>query len=414
MSNKGQMLQDPFLNTLRKEHVPVSIYLVNGIKLQGQIESFDQYVVLLKNTVTQMVYKHAISTVVPSRPVAMPHHNQHRRSRDLIAALAPLGCARDVPRAARAPRCRSCSRLLMLERPPAAIARCSSPSTSAARDRDERLGRDRRARRRRPARSSSATIGGRRTRPDAALFAGSGKVEEIAALRTRDRRGPRHLRPRAVRRAAAQPRAARSNAASVDRTEPDPRHLRAARAQRRGQAAGRARAARAPVHAPRRRLDPPRAPEGRHRPARPGRDAARDRPPADRRARQAAEGPPARASRCSRATQSRTRARAARAHRRARRLHQRRQVDAVQPADRRDVRTRPTSCSRRSTRRMRRVCLDRARADRRCPTPSASSATCRTTSSPRSARRSRRRPRPTCCCTWSTRAPPTATSRSRP
>jgi host factor-I protein len=74
MSNKGQMLQDPFLNTLRKEHVQVSIYLVNGIKLQGQIESFDQYVVLLKNTVTQMVYKHAISTVVPARPVAMPHH----------------------------------------------------------------------------------------------------------------------------------------------------------------------------------------------------------------------------------------------------------------------------------------------------------------------------------------------------
>ncbi len=69
MSNKGQLLQDPFLNTLRKEHVPVSIYLVNGIKLQGQIESFDQYVVLLKNTVTQMVYKHAISTVVPTRAV---------------------------------------------------------------------------------------------------------------------------------------------------------------------------------------------------------------------------------------------------------------------------------------------------------------------------------------------------------
>ena len=67
MSNKGQLLQDPFLNILRKEHVPVSIYLVNGIKLQGQIESFDQYVVLLKNTVSQMVYKHAISTVVPAR-----------------------------------------------------------------------------------------------------------------------------------------------------------------------------------------------------------------------------------------------------------------------------------------------------------------------------------------------------------
>jgi host factor-I protein len=71
MSSKGQLLQDPFLNTLRKEHIPVSIYLVNGIKLQGQIDSFDQYVVLLKNTVTQMVYKHAISTVVPSRPVSL-------------------------------------------------------------------------------------------------------------------------------------------------------------------------------------------------------------------------------------------------------------------------------------------------------------------------------------------------------
>ena len=66
---KGQSLQDPFLNALRKERTPVSIYLVNGIKLQGHIESFDQYVVLLKNTVTQMVYKHAISTIVPSRAV---------------------------------------------------------------------------------------------------------------------------------------------------------------------------------------------------------------------------------------------------------------------------------------------------------------------------------------------------------
>ena len=66
---KGQALQDSFLNTLRKEHVPVSIFLVNGIKLQGQIESFDQFVVLLKNSVSQMIYKHAISTMVPARPV---------------------------------------------------------------------------------------------------------------------------------------------------------------------------------------------------------------------------------------------------------------------------------------------------------------------------------------------------------
>ncbi len=66
---KGQQLQDPFLSALRDDSAPVSVYLVNGIKLQGHIESFDQYVVLLKNAVTQMVYKHAISTVVPSRPV---------------------------------------------------------------------------------------------------------------------------------------------------------------------------------------------------------------------------------------------------------------------------------------------------------------------------------------------------------
>jgi host factor-I protein len=67
--SKGQTLQEPFLNTLRKERIPVSIYLVNGIKLQGHVESFDQFVVLLKNTVSQMVYKHAISTIVPARAV---------------------------------------------------------------------------------------------------------------------------------------------------------------------------------------------------------------------------------------------------------------------------------------------------------------------------------------------------------
>ena len=68
---KNQSLQDPFLNALRKEKVPVSIYLVNGIKLQGQVDSFDQFVVLLSNSVSQMVYKHAISTVVPSRNVQL-------------------------------------------------------------------------------------------------------------------------------------------------------------------------------------------------------------------------------------------------------------------------------------------------------------------------------------------------------
>jgi host factor-I protein len=77
MSSKGQMLQDPFLNALRKERVQVAIYLVNGIKLQGYVDSFDQYVILLKNTVTQMVYKHAVSTIVPSKAVVLPTEEEN-------------------------------------------------------------------------------------------------------------------------------------------------------------------------------------------------------------------------------------------------------------------------------------------------------------------------------------------------
>ena len=80
--SKGHNLQDPFLNVLRKEHIPVSIFLVNGIKLQGQIESFDQFVVLLKNTVSQMVYKHAISTVVPARNVRLPAADDETAAED--------------------------------------------------------------------------------------------------------------------------------------------------------------------------------------------------------------------------------------------------------------------------------------------------------------------------------------------
>jgi host factor-I protein len=74
--SKGQNLQDNFLNALRKEHTPVSIFLVNGIKLQGKVDSFDQYVVMLKNTSSQMVYKHAISTIVPSKAVKMMHEHE--------------------------------------------------------------------------------------------------------------------------------------------------------------------------------------------------------------------------------------------------------------------------------------------------------------------------------------------------
>lgn len=73
MNATRQNLQDLLLNTMRKEHVPVSMFLVNGIKLIGQIDSFDQYVVMLRsNSSTQLVYKHAISTVVPSRDIKLP------------------------------------------------------------------------------------------------------------------------------------------------------------------------------------------------------------------------------------------------------------------------------------------------------------------------------------------------------
>jgi len=68
---KNQVLQEPFLNALRKEKIPVAIYLVNGIKLQGQVDSFDQYVIILRNTINQMVYKHAISTIVPAKTVKL-------------------------------------------------------------------------------------------------------------------------------------------------------------------------------------------------------------------------------------------------------------------------------------------------------------------------------------------------------
>jgi host factor-I protein len=89
--SKGQSLQDPFLNALRRERVPVAIYLVNGIKLQGVIDSFDQFVVLLRNQVSQMVYKHAISTVVPSRPVKVSgesHTAEAEEVKDTSAATA--------------------------------------------------------------------------------------------------------------------------------------------------------------------------------------------------------------------------------------------------------------------------------------------------------------------------------------
>jgi len=82
--SKGQNIQDPFLNAVRKERTPVSIFLVNGIKLQGTVDSFDQFVVMLKSNVSQMVYKHAISTIVPSKAVNIQNtQGQNANQNDL-------------------------------------------------------------------------------------------------------------------------------------------------------------------------------------------------------------------------------------------------------------------------------------------------------------------------------------------
>lgn len=64
-------LQEAFLIQLKKEQLMVSIFLVNGIKLHGIVAEFDHEVILLKNAVTQAVYKHAISTIVPSRSIEL-------------------------------------------------------------------------------------------------------------------------------------------------------------------------------------------------------------------------------------------------------------------------------------------------------------------------------------------------------
>ena len=80
---KAALLQDQFLNALRRKKVPVSIFLVSGIKLQGVIESFDQFVILLKGANSQLVYKHAISTVVPNQMVRLQLGDEPQDQDDL-------------------------------------------------------------------------------------------------------------------------------------------------------------------------------------------------------------------------------------------------------------------------------------------------------------------------------------------
>ena len=76
MSNKDRKLQDLYLNYLRKEKIPVVIFLVNGTRLKGVIKGFDNFVVVLKQNTQMLIYKHAISTVSPERDVDIRLENE--------------------------------------------------------------------------------------------------------------------------------------------------------------------------------------------------------------------------------------------------------------------------------------------------------------------------------------------------
>ncbi|MDC0127275.1 RNA chaperone Hfq [Methylophilaceae bacterium] len=74
---KNKNLQNTFLNQIIKDNIPVSIYLLNGIKLQGQIKSFDQYVIVLSGNTPQLIYKHSVSTIVPSQTINLEVSDPH-------------------------------------------------------------------------------------------------------------------------------------------------------------------------------------------------------------------------------------------------------------------------------------------------------------------------------------------------
>lgn len=82
MTNKDRKLQDLFLNQLRKEKVPVVIYLVNGTRLKGVIKGFDNFVIALKQNTTQLLYKHAISTISPEKDISIKMDNGEEEKKD--------------------------------------------------------------------------------------------------------------------------------------------------------------------------------------------------------------------------------------------------------------------------------------------------------------------------------------------
>jgi host factor-I protein len=76
-TTKNQSLQDSYLNQLRKDKMPVIMYLTNGVRLKGTVKGFDSFVILLKDAGQQLVYKHAVSTIVPERDIDIRFEDQH-------------------------------------------------------------------------------------------------------------------------------------------------------------------------------------------------------------------------------------------------------------------------------------------------------------------------------------------------
>jgi host factor-I protein len=75
-NNKSQGLQDNYLNQLRKDKMPVVVYLTNGVRLKGVIKGFDNFVILLKEATQQLIYKHAVSTIVPEKDIDLRFEDQ--------------------------------------------------------------------------------------------------------------------------------------------------------------------------------------------------------------------------------------------------------------------------------------------------------------------------------------------------
>lgn len=73
-------LQDIFLNQVRKDHVPITIFLVNGFQIKGMVKGFDSYIIVIESDgKQQMIYKHAISTILPSKPVNFLSNNNQKQ-----------------------------------------------------------------------------------------------------------------------------------------------------------------------------------------------------------------------------------------------------------------------------------------------------------------------------------------------